>query len=493
MRRTLLLRGALLLGLAATPAQAQETLLTTLLKGALPGAEVSWSEGVGEGGAETYRDLFIQHGGVRARMNSLRVGTSGGAATLEATGLVINLDSDKRFALEVGEVRLRSGAPLLTAIGDPTRLLDLCGEGPDTTALEAGRLRLVREVPAGTPGNRLVRSETRIERIALDTLRRPTRSGCSVDLQLRVSDHQLNRSDQSGLSVIRYQSSLTLPGSLATLATGEVPDLVLTVEFGGAEYRLPGGATAATARDGTASLRVGALSATPALTALLRTQGGEAAARALALVNALIPARAELTGSAGGLILKPEDLFPSKRGAGLSRGSLTSLIGDYQLTSSVEAGRLSASLASQVIGVGRSRIVIEAGIAAYPQDRDGLRWSDPLTELTPPFRLSGAEMSLRDEGLLRAIELITGFPVSVLAAMYIGEGVNEQPEAWRPALKRLAGDLARFFLLTLEEEGGRITLTTPTDLTVQETVRLLGLRPELADQLFRVEVGPVSD
>jgi hypothetical protein len=493
MRRTLLLRGALLLGLAATPAQAQETLLTTILKGALPGAQVTWSEGAGEAGVETYRDLFILHDGVRTRAEQLRVRTVDGAASIEATGLVINLDSDKRFALEIGSLQLRAAPGLLAAVSEPSRLLDLCAVGRAGAALEAGRIRLVRELPPETPGGRHIRSETRIERAEVSKASRATRSGCAVDLGLRVTDHQLVRSDQSGLSVIRYESSLTLPGNLATLASGEVPDLLLTGLFGGAEYRLPGGAAAATARDGTATLRIGSLSATPALTALLRTRGGTAGERVLAVINALIPARAELTGSVAGLILKPEDLIPAKRASGLSRGSLTNLIGDYRLSAQTEGGRISAEISSEVIGVGTTRFTLGAVVSPYPETRAALSWSDPALELLPPTRLAGAEIEQRDAGLLRAIELIAGFPVSVLAAIYIEEGVNEEPEPWRPALKRLAGDLARFFLLSLEGMGGRLTLTTPTDLTLQETIRLLAVKPELADQLYRIEVGPATD
>lgn len=492
MRKLTFPKSVLLAVLMSLPAQAQETVLTTLVKSAFPDAQVSWAEGTGRDGVETYRDLFILHEGVRTRAGEVSVEVVDGAAVVTASGIVLNLDWDRRFALEIGSVTLQAGPSLISALADPSPLLDLCAEGPGSAGINAERIRLVREVPALTAQGRPVRSESRMGRIEIGKTRQRAGTGCAIDLTLRVADHQLVRSDQSGFSLIRYEGSLTLPGNLQTLASGEVPYLLLEGGYGGGEYRLPGGAAAANGRDGSFAFRVGSLSATPALTAFLRSRQESSEIRFRAVMNALIGSRADLTGTASGVTLRPEDLIPSSRGLGLSRGSLTNLIGDYRFDISLSDGEVSAEASSEVIGLGQARLRARGRFVPLEEGGKPIL-SGSIAENIPPFLLGEADMTLRDEGLLRAIELITGFPVSVLAAIYIQEGVNEEPEAWRPAMKRGAIDLARFFSLTTQGEGGRISVSVPTDLSLQETLRLLSLRPDLADQLYRVEVGPASD
>jgi len=467
--------------------------LGRLLNISLPGAKVTWSAGSGEAGVETYQDVFISAGGVRTRISRLQLSNLGATAQIEASGLVVNLDGDTPFSLEIETLMIKAGPAHFIALADPSRLFDLCAMGPEGAELEARRVRLVRNLKPVELGGSTGRAETRIEKVTVGKSDRRTPAGCAADLSLRVIDHQEIRSDQSGMTILRYEADLSLPRNLPTLAAGDVSDLTFTGNFGGAEHRLQGGTTAATARNGSVSARIGAVSLTPALTTALRTRGEPVTARVLATINALMSVKADLSLSARGVILKPEDLIPTNRASGLSRGSLSNLIGDYDLLGQSEGGNVRLDLTAEVIGVGLIRFGAGAALSPYPVERTALSWTDPDQDILPPARLTAAEIRLRDDGLLRAIELITGFPVSVLASIYIEEGVSEAPEAWQPALKRVAGDMARFFSLTSDGEGGRLSLTTPTDLTLQETVRLFQLRPDLAEQLYRIEVGPIAD
>jgi hypothetical protein len=79
--------------------------------------------------------------------------------------------------------------------------------------------------------------------------------------------------------------------------------------------------------------------------------------------------------------------------------------------------------------------------------------------------------------------------MSVLAAIYLQDGLNDLPEAWRPAARRAVSELARFLSMTSRGEGAELILRTPTDLSVLETYRLLTLRPELADRLISSKIN----
>lgn len=486
MRKSHLLGGVLALLLSAQASLAQDTVLTGILTALAPGARVSWDSGVAQSGRETYEGLFVRDGRVRLRGDQVRVVPDGAVARIEADRLILNLDGDDRFALELNGVTLQISAAALRSLRDGGALPDLCdGEGAGA-ALEARGVRILRDVGAGPEGR--VRSESRIERVRVDQEVRRVEGGCVVSLRGLIEGAQEARSDKSGTRVDRSEISLSFPGSVGTLTSGKAPDLTLSLAFSGVLRQIPGGATVISVRDGSAEARVAALSAVPALTALLRTRGLTAPDRAAAVIAALTPA--DLDGSAriNGTTLLAEALIPAGLISGLSRASLTSLIGDYEAGVEAANGRARLRLASNVVGVGETGLSAELRLAPRRADAPPLGLDPTLERVLPDIRLEGAELRHRDLGLLRAIELITGSPVSVLAAIYIQEGADAVPEPWRPATRRAVTELARFFSLTPRGEGALLRLSTPQDLSVPETYRLLTLRPELADQLILTEV-----
>ncbi len=486
MRKPHLLGGVLALLLSAQASLAQDMVLTGILAALAPGARVSWDSGVAQSGRETYEGLFLRDGRVRLRGDQVRVVPDGPVARIEADRLVLNLDGDDRFAVELNAVTLQVSAAALLALRADGALPDLCGEEGAGAALEARGVRILRDVGTGPEGR--VRAEARIDQVRIDQEVRRVEGGCVVTLSGLMEGGQEARPDKSGVRVDRADISLTLPGNVATLTSGKAPDLTLTLGFGGVLRQIPGGATVVSIRDGAAEGRLAALSAVPALTALLRTRGLAAPDRAAAVISALTPA--DLGGSArlNGTTLLAEALIPAGLISGLSRASLTSLIGDYEAGVEAANGRARLRLSSNVVGVGETDLSAALRIAPRRPDAPPLGLDETLERVLPDLRLEGAELRHRDLGLLRAIELITGSPVSVLAAIYIQEGADAVPEAWRPATSRAVNELARFFSLTPKGEGALLRLSTPQDLSVPETYRLLTLRPELADQLIVTEV-----
>lgn len=484
MRKSHLLGGVLSLLLSGQASLAQDTVLTGVLAALAPGARVSWDSGVSQSGRETYEGLFLRDGRVRLRGDQVRVVPDGAVARIEADRLIVNLDGDDRFALELSAVTLQVSAAALLALRADGALPDLCGA--EGVALEARGIRILRDVGAGT--ERRVRSESRIERVRVDQEVRAVQGGCLVSLRGLMEGAQEARSDKSGVRLDRSEISLSFPGNVATLTSGTAPDLTLTLGFGGVLHQIPGGASVISVHEGSAEARVAALSTVPALTALLRTRGLPASDRAAAVISALTPANLGVSARLNGTTLLAEALIPAGLISGLSRASLTSLIGDYEAGVEAANGLARLRLGSNVVGVGVTALSAELRLAPRRADAPPLGLDPTLERVLPDFRLEGAELRHRDLGLLRAIELITGSSVSVLAAIYIQEGANLVPEAWRPATRRAVTDLARFFSLTPKGEGALLRLSTPQDLSVPETYRLLTLRPELADQLIATEV-----
>lgn len=488
--RLLLLTGMIAATLSATPpASAQDTILSGILSGALPGSRVTWSSGVGDGVGETYEDLFIEYQGGRARVNRIHVVPDGARASVEAEGLVINPDGDETVAIEIGTVRFRIGVPHLTAIGDPSRLSDLCALGPDATDLEAQSVRFVRDLPAPAAGERAGRAETRITRASVQQRVLPGGPGCTFEISLDVTGHREFRSDQSGTTIDGYKMTLMLPGNLATLASASAPDLTLSALLQGVERRLPGGAAAVGIGGLTLDLRMSALSAVPALSALLRSRGAPRTERAVSLINALIPADMGMDATLRGVTLRADALIPAQLISGLSRGSLSNLIGEYDLSGTGRGGQLRLSAGSRIIGVGETGALLSLRLSPFPDGASPFGPGQEIEKRIPPAHLDLLEITHRDDGLLGAIELITGFPVSVMAAIYLQEGVNETPEPWRAASRLAVSDLAQFFALTTSG-GGRLSVTTPTGLSLQETYVILPVRPDLTDELVLTRVGP---
>lgn len=482
MRKSPLLMCAITL-LLSGPLAAQETLLTGALSAIAPNARVSWDQGASRDGQETYEGLFVGQGGVRVRGDEVRVSPDGPIARIEADRVVLNLDGDERFALEMTGLSLAVPAAALRALRDRTPVPDLClWEG---AVLEARGVRLVRDVTV--TGSRPLRSEARADLIRLTQETRRMGDQCEVTLSGRADGTQEARSDKSGLRIDLIELTLTLPGNLGTLTSAGAPDLVLALRFGGLIRQVPGGASVASVRDGSVDARVNALGSVPALTATLRTRGAPVADRIGAALSALAPAEARVSGAVNGATLLVEALLPSGLISGLSRASLSSVIGDYAAELDTAGGVATLRVSSDAVGIGRTSL--EAGMTVTARRPDGPAPVSGADRILPDVRLDRAELTHQDGGLLRAIELISGSPVSVLAAIFLEEGHMSVPEAWRPAARRAVKELARFFSLTAREGGGLLRVSTPTDLTLLETYQLLTLRPDLADQLIVTEVS----
>ncbi|MCA9774997.1 MAG: hypothetical protein KC466_21440, partial [Myxococcales bacterium] len=116
MRKSHLLGGVLSLLLGAQASLAQDTVLTGILTALAPGARVSWDSGVAQSGGETYEGLFLKDGRVRLRGDQVRVVPDGAVARIEADRLILNLDGDDRFALELNGVTLQVSAAALRSL-----------------------------------------------------------------------------------------------------------------------------------------------------------------------------------------------------------------------------------------------------------------------------------------------------------------------------------------------------------------------------------------
>ena len=486
MRKAPLLMSVLALVLAGGAAPAQETVLTGVLSAIAPDARVSWDRGASQAGQETYEGLFVGQERVRVRGDQVRVTPDGPVARIEADRIVLNLDGDERFAVEVTGLSLIVPASALRALRDGGPVPDLCFEEGAGVEIEARGVRIVRDIPV--PDARPVRAEAQADLIRLTQEIRRSGPGCEVTLTGRADGAQESRSDKSGLRFDLFELTLTFPGTLETLTAAEAPDLTLALRFGGVIRQVPGGASVVAVRDGSVEARITALGTVPVLTSLLRSRGAPAGDRIAGALSALTPAEGRVSGAVNGATLLVEALLPSGLISGLSRASLTSVIGDYAAELEMRGGSATLMASSEVVGIGRTRI--EAGLRLAPRRPEASELGlGPLVDRAlPDIRLGWAELTHQDGGLLRAIELISGSPVSVLAAIFLKDCQEAVPEAWRPAARRAATELARFFALTARGEGALLRLSTPQDLSVPETYRLLTLRPELADQLIVTEV-----
>ena len=493
MQKWRIMGGAIALALLTQGAAAQgrETLLTGILGGLAPGSEVSWSSGVASAGVETYQNLFFSVGPARVRAASVQVSPNGPQARVEASGVVISLDGDDLFGVEIGDLTLSLSAALVNGVSEISGIPDLCmiGRGGNTVDLE--RVRIVGGFGVGP--QTAVRSELRVRNLSLAQETRPASGGCEVRITLRGGEITETRSDKSGLILSTLEADLSLPGSVETLVAGSAPDLALSAKLGGVEAQLPGGGAVANMRDGSMSLRLPALSAVPALTAYLRTRGASQAERDLAMAQALLPGDITLTAALNGTSVLAEALIPAQLISGLSRASLTTLIGDYEANVRTKGGEMNVQATSRITGVGETRARADLRVSAKPDDQAPLGAWPRLEPVIPRADLTQMEITHRDEGLLRAIELITGSPVSVLAALYLRDGVEEAPEPWRPALRRAVSELARFSALTTSAQGARVQISTPQGLSLQEAYLLLGFRPELVNDIIRTEVGPAPE
>jgi hypothetical protein len=490
MRNRAIIRGlsALVLAGYAGAASSQETLLTGVLNGLVPGSEVTWSSGVSSSGTEIYEDLFISLGGTRARAAQVRVTPDGAIARVEADGVVLNLDADPRFALEISRLAFSLSAPLLRASSDGAGVTDLCRTGQGGNAGQARGVRIVRDV--GLDPSKRVQSELRIGEVSFRQETGPAGSGCELLLSGRADGLLEVRSDKSGFRIDRWEADLSLPGNVETLVSGAAPDLSLTIGFGGVERQLPGGGAVANVRDGTLRIAAPALSAVPVLTAFLKTRGAPVPERDAALMTALLPADIVVEAAINGVGLLAEALIPGGLISGLSRASLSTVTGDYEATARLRGGQLALDFGSQITGVGRTRVETRMRLSPRSESAGPVGVWPRLEAVLPRIGSETATLTHRDEGLLRAIELISGSSVSVLAAIYLEEGVEAAPETLRPALRRAISDLARLSAMSASGEGARLTLSPVTDLSVQEILLLLGLRPELAYELIGTEIGP---
>jgi hypothetical protein len=472
--------------LAAAPAASQETVLSGILGPLLPEARVSWSVGTARGGAETYEDLFVGQGDARLRAGLVTVTPEGPVAKVEAEGLVLNLDTDETFSMEIGSLTTTLSAPMIAALRGVSGVPDLCRITAAGTLIEITDLRVLRDV--GRDGLRRIRSETRIDRISIRQDVAAAGVGCEVRISVGLRNASEVRSDKSGTRIDRFDLSLSLPGNVETLASGSAPDLSISATFAGLLRQVPGGASIALVRDGAAQAELAALSAVPALTAFLRSRDDAPVDRAAAVSRALIPGDLRLSGALTGSTLLAEALVPADRISGLSRASLSSLIGDYSAEFGTRGGQAAVLIGSEIVGVGRSALEARARISERGPDAPQLDLIPSIEPFLPRFHLETATLRHEDRGLLRAIELITGSPVSVLAAIYLKEGLPDLPDPWQAPVRRAVSEVSRFLSLTTTGVGAEIELSTPTDLSVLETYRLLSLRPELADQLIASEV-----
>lgn len=481
------LTGAFLgLLLSSGSALPQETVLSGVLTQFLPEARVSWSSGVASAGTETYEDLFVGDGDLRLRASRVMVTPEGPVARISAEGVVVNLDTDETLSLEIGTVTTSLSAPLLSALGGVEGLIDLCRLGATGTSLELTDLRGLGDVKQ--EGLRRVRSEVRADRVSLRQEVSPVGGGCRFEVSLDLLNGQEVRSDKSGTRIDRFGLTLSVPGNLQTLTAEGAPPLAVSATLAGLLRQVPGGASIALVRDGRLEGELTALSAVPALTALLRNRGRATPDRVAATLRALTPADVSATASLTGTTLLVEALVPADRISGLSRASLTSVIGDYRARLRTRAGLATVEVGSDLVGVGESSAALRARVSERGPDAPDRGLPPTLEAALPRVDLEEAVIRHQDRGLLRAVELITGSPVSVLAAIYLNEGVVELPEPWRPAARRAASELARFLSLTPQEDGAELLVRTPTDLSVLETYRLLTLRPELVDRLVASEV-----
>lgn len=480
-----------LLGAVFLPGAAlsQETVLSGVLSRALPDAQVSWSSGVAVSGTETYEDLFLSQGDFRVRADRVTVTPEGPIARIAAEGVVVNNDSDETFSLEVGSATTTLSAPMISALNGSDEVVDLCRVGAFGLTAEVRDLRVLRDVRQ--EGLTRVRSELKADRIDLNQTTSPVETGCGVEVTLNLVNVQEVRSDKSGTRADRFGISVSLPGNVETLTFAAAPPIQVSATFSGFLRQVPGGASIAVARDGGLEAEVSALSVVPALTAYLRGRGQTATDRAVSVARALIPADIRASAYLTGSTLLVEAMVPADRISGLSRASLTSLIGDYRAQLQTRSGQAAVEVSADLIGVGEISVDLRARLSERGDDAPDLGLPEILERVLPRTQLEAASIRHRDSGLLRAIELITGSPVSVLAAIYLKEGVSDLPENWRPAARRAVSETARFMSLTTRSQGAEISVRTPTDLSVLETYRLLTIRPELADQLITLEVREV--
>jgi hypothetical protein len=466
-------------------ASSQETVLTGVLAGLLPGSEASWSSGVARAGAETYKDLFVGRGELRLRADRVTVTPEGPVALIEAEGVVLNLDPDASFSLELGSVSTALSAPLISALRGVDGVLDLCRITAAAARVELTGLRALRDVRL--EGARRVRSEMSADRISLVQDVSPAGPGCEVRVSLELLNAQEVRSDKSGVRADGLELTLTLPGNVETLASDDAPPVRVTAGVSGFLRQVLGGASVAVVREGFAEAELTALSAVPDLTAYLRGRGGTGEDLLAAVIRALIPGELQASAALTGTTVLAEALLPADRISGLSRASLTNVIGDYRAQVRTRAGRTELEIAADLVGLGRSAFELAAEVSPRAADAPTLDLLRGLEPFLPRVRLEEARLRHQDRGLLRAIELISGSPMSVLAAIFLQDGLNDLPEAWRHAARRAVSELARFLSMTSRGEGAELTLRTPTDLSVLETYRLLTLRPELADRLISSE------
>ena len=486
MRMYRMIPGTLAGLLLSAPASSQETVLTGILSGLLPEARVSWSSGVSRGGTETYEDLFVGQGGLRLRAGLITVTPEGPVARVEAKGVVVNLDSDASFSLELGSVSTSLSAPMIGALRGVDGVPDLCRITAGGTRLDLTGLRALRDVRReGAPR---VRSETSADRIRLVQDVIPAGPGCEIRVALDLLNVEEARSDKSGVRVDGMLLTFSLPGNIKTLTSDAAPSVRVSVGFSGLLRQVPGGASVAVIQEGAAEAELAAMSVVPALTAYLRGRGHPGADRLAAMVRALIPGEVRASAALTGTTVLAEALLPADRISGLPRASLTNVIGDYRARVGTDGGRAELVVGSDLVGLGESALELSAEISPRGPDAPTLDLFPAAEPFLPRVHLEEATVRHRDRGLLRAIELISGAPVSVLAAIYLQDGLNDLPEAWRPAARRAVSELARFLSMTSRGEGAEVTLRTPTDLSLLETYRLLSLRPELADRLVSSEI-----
>jgi hypothetical protein len=469
-------------------AQGTNTLLNGILGGLAPGSEVTWASGVASAGVETYQDLFFSVGTTRVRAASVRVSPDGPVASIEAQGVVLSRDEDDRFGVEIEHLRLSVSAALINGVSKITLIPDLCLLGRGENRVEAERVRIVQDV--GQDPGRSVRSELRIRELSLRQEVSPVGSGCEIRFSLAADEVSEARSDKSGLSLSTLETTFSLPGNVETLTGRAAPDLNLSTRVGGVERQLPGGGAVANMRDGTLTLSAPALGLVPVLTAFLRTRDAGQGVRDTAIAEALLPAEASITASLNGTALLAEAIIPAHLISGISKASLTTVIGDYKAEILVKGGEAKIDLGSSITGVGVTRGEAILRLSAPPENATPIGIWPRLERVMPRADLMGAQLSHRDEGLLRAIELISGSPVSVLAAIYLKDGVLDAPEPWRPALRRAVSELARFSSLTLSRDGARLKVSTAPGISLQEAYTLLSFRPELAGDLILTNVGP---
>lgn len=470
-------------------ALSQETVLSGALSQVLPGARVSWSSGVAVAGTETYEDLFLSQGSFRVRADRVTVTPEGPIARIAAERVIVNNDTDATFSLEISSAKTTLSIPMISALNGTDGIVDLCRIGASGLSVELGDLRVLRDVRQ--EGLTRVRSEIKADLIDLNQTVSPVETGCGVEVTLNLVNAQEVRSDKSGTRVDRFEIALSGPGSVETLTSASPPPVQASLTFSGFLQQVPGGASIAVIRDGGLDTELSALSAVPALTAYLRGRGQGPAERAVTVARALIPADVRASAYLTGTTLLAEALVPADRISGLSRASLTSVIGDYRAQMQTRSGQAAVEISADLIGLGESSIDLRARLSARADDAPDLGFSEIVERALPRTHLEAATIRHRDSGLLRAVELITGSPVSVLAAIFLKEGVLELPERWRPAARRAVSEGARFMDLTTRREGAEISVRTPTDLSVLETYRLLTIRPELADQLIASDVREV--